>query len=195
MTWYGEGPHIAALALIPLAALFFLRALRKPSFAGYVIAALLMTAIALTNWIALFAVVLMLAVVLFSEMLLGEPGRKLISAFAVAAIAYGLSAFWLNISFVKESVGFGNSSSSPLDYNPVIFLIVGMPVAGICYLMFSGKAEQQKLFIPAAWFALFAVIVYGQYKFGLNLAPQPFRHAPELNLSPVTLGAILVTLV
>ena len=195
MTWYGEGPHIAALALIPLAALFFLRVLRKPSFTSYVIAALLMTAIALTNWIALFAVVLMLAVVLFSEMLLGESGRKLISAFAVAAIAYGLSAFWLNISFVKASVGFGNSSSSPLDYNPVIFLIVGMPVAGICYLMFSGKAEQQKLFIPAAWFALFAVIVFGQYKFGLNLAPQPFRYAPELNMAAVILGALLVTAV
>lgn len=196
MTWYGEGPHVAALTLTPLAALFFLRALKKPSFASYLIAALLVTAIALTNWIALFAAVLMLAVVLFSEMLLGEPGRKLISAFAVAAIAYGLSAFWLNISFVKASMGFGNPSGNPLDQpNPVLLLIVGMPVAGICYLMFSGKPQRQKLFIPAAWFAIFGAIVFGQYQFGLNLVPQPNRYAPELNMAAVILGAILFTAV
>ena len=196
MTRYGEGPHIAALTLIPLAALFFLWALKKPSFASYLMAALLVTAIALTNWIALFAAVLMLAVVLFSEVLLGEPGRKLISAFAVAAIAYGLSAFWLNISFVKASVGFGNPSGNPLDLpNPVLLLIVGMPVAGICYLMFSAKPQRQKLFIPAAWFAIFAAIVFGQYKFDLNLVPQPNRYAPELNMAAVILGAMLVTVV
>jgi len=195
MTWYGEGPHIAALALTPLAALFFLWALKKPSFASYLIAALFVTAIALTNWIALVAAAIMLTVVLFSEMLLGEPGRKLISASAVAAIAYGLSAFWFNLSFVKASVAFGNSSSSPLDFNPVLLLVLGVPVAGICYVTFSGKAEKQKLFIPAAWFAIFAVIVYGQYQFGLNVAPQPFRYAPELNMAAVILGAMLVTAV
>ncbi len=196
MTWYGEGPHIAALTLTPLAALFFLRALKKPSFASYVLAALTVTAIALTNWIALFAVVLILAVVLFSEMLLGEPGRKLISASVVAAIAYGLSAFWFNISFVKASMGFGNPSGNPLDQpNPVLLLIVGMPVAGICYLMFSGKPQRQKLFIPAAWFAIFAAIVFGQYQFDLNLVPQPNRYAPELNMAAVILGAILFTAV
>ncbi|KKM75022.1 hypothetical protein LCGC14_1394420 [marine sediment metagenome] len=195
MTWYGEGPHIAALTLTPLAVLFFLRALKKPTFAGYVIAALALAAIALTNWIALFAVVLILAVVLFSEMLLGEPGRKLISAFAVAAIAYGLSAFWLNLSFVKASLAFGNPSGTALDYNPVLLLSVSAPLAGICYLMFSGKPQRQKLFIPAAWFAIFAVIVFGWYQFDLNLVPQPNRYAPELNMAAVILGAMLVTVV
>ena len=195
MTWYGEGPHIAALTLTPLAALLFLRALKKPSFASYVIAALLITGVGLTNWIALFAVVLMLVVVLFSEMLLGEPGRKLISAFTVAAIAYGLSAFWFNLSFVKASLAFGNPATSPLDYNPVLLLIVGMPVAGICYLMFSGKPQRQKIFIPAAWFAIFAVIVFGQYQFDVKLAPQPNRYAPELNMAAVILGAMLFTAV
>jgi len=196
MTWYGEGPHILGLTLIPLAALFFLRALKKPCFAGYVIAALPITAIALTNWIALFAVVLILAVVLFSEILLGEPGRKLISAFTVAAIAYGLSAFWFNLSFVKASLAFGNPSGNPLDYpDPVLLLIVGMPVAGICYLMFSDKPQRQKVLIPAAWFAIFAVIVFGRYQFGLNLAPQPNRYGLELNMAACILGAMLVTVV
>jgi len=194
-TWYGEGPHIAALTLTPLAALFFLRALRKPSFASYLIAALSVTAIALTNWIALLAVVLILAVVLFSEILLGEPGRKLTSALTVAAIAYGLSAFWLNLSFVKASLAFGNPSGSPLDHNPVLLLIVGVPVAGICYLMFSGKPQRQEVFIPAAWFALFAVIFFGRYQFDLNLAPQSNRYGPELNMAACILGAMLVTAV
>lgn len=195
MTWYGEGPHIAALTLTPLAALFFLRALKKPSFASYLIAALLVTAIALTNWIALVAAALILGVVLFSEMLLGSPGRKLRSAFAVAVIAYGLSAFWFNLSFVKASLAFGNPSNNSLDFNPVLLLVLGVPVAGICYVTFSGKPQRQKLFIPAAWFAIFAVIVYGQYQFGLNVAPQPFRYAPELNMAAVILGAMLVTVV
>ena len=195
MTWYGEGPHIAALTLTPLAALFFLRALKKPSFASYLIAALLVTAIALTNWIALVAAALILSVVLFSEMLLGQPGRKLISAFAVTVIAYGLSAFWFNLSFVKASLAFGNPSNNSLDFNPVLLIVLGVPVAGICYVTFSGKPQRQKLFIPAAWFAIFAVIVYGQYQFGLNVAPQPFRYAPELNMAAVILGAMLVTAV
>ncbi|MFQ5812380.1 MAG: hypothetical protein ACE5I2_04205 [Anaerolineae bacterium] len=196
MTRYGEGPHIAALTLIPLAALLFLHALKRPSFISYVIAALAVTAIALINWIALFALVLILAVVLFSEMLLGDPGRKLISAFTVATIAYGLGAFWLNLSFVEASLAFGNPSGSPLDYpNPVLLLILGMPVAGICYLMFGGKPQRQKVFIPAAWFAIFAVIVFGRYQFDLNLAPQPIRYGPELNMAAGILGAMLVTAV
>ncbi|NIO68684.1 MAG: hypothetical protein GTN71_06475, partial [Anaerolineae bacterium] len=196
MTWYGEGPRIAALTLTPLAALFFLRALKQPSFAGYLIAALPITVIALTNWIALLAVVLILAVVLFSEILLGEPGRKLISALTVAAIAYGLSAFWLNLSFVKASLAFGNPSGNPLDYpSPVLLLMVGVPVAGLCYLMFSGKPQRQKVFIPAAWFALFAVIFFGRYQFDLNLAPQSNRYGPELNMAACILGAMLVVAV
>jgi hypothetical protein len=196
MTWYGEGPHIAALTLTPLAALFFLRALKQPCFASYLIAALPITVIALTNWIALLAVVLILAVVLFSEILLGEPGRKLTSGLTVAAIAYGLSAFWLNLSFVKASLAFGNPSGDPVDYpSPVLLLIVSVPVAGLCYLIFSGKPQRQKVFIPAAWFALFAVIFFGRYQFDLSLAPQSNRYGPELNMAACILGAMLVTAV
>lgn len=195
MTWHGEGAHIAALTLTPLAALFFLYALKRPSFTGYVIAALAVAAIALMNWIAIFALAVVLAVVLFSEMLLGEPGRKLISAFTVVAIAYGLSAFWLNLSFVKASLTLGNSLGGPLDYSPLMLLILAVPLVGICYLLFSGKPQRQKLFIPAAWFAIFAVSVFGWYLFDLNLALRPHRYGPELNMSACILGAMLVVAV
>ena len=193
MTRYGEGPHIAALTLIPLAALFFLHALKRPSFTSYVIAALAVTAIALMNWIALFALVLILAVILVSEMLLGEPGRKVISAFVISLVAYGLSAFWLNVPFIKASLSFGQTSTSSLD-TPLPLLIIAIPLlAGICVFIFSGKPERQKFFIPAAWFAIFAVIVVGAYLFDVGFVPQPIRYGPELNMAACIVGAMIIT--
>ena len=55
---YGEGPHIAALTFLPLAVLFLDWALAKRTPAAYLVAALGMDAVALTNWLGSFALAL-----------------------------------------------------------------------------------------------------------------------------------------
>src|SRR5271154_5021000 len=55
LTVYGEGPHITVLALLPLALLSLDLALSKRSPRWYVVAAVSMAAVALTNWLGTFA--------------------------------------------------------------------------------------------------------------------------------------------
>ena len=98
---YGEGPHNLGLTLIPLALVSVWRAGVGKGFRSLFAAALLLAAVALTNWIAALALAfccLMLLVTLWGSFL--ETGFRASRVFEAAALGYGLACFWLTPSFI-----------------------------------------------------------------------------------------------
>lgn len=193
MLKYGEGPHIAALAFTPLAALAMMHAMRKPSFLRILMAALAIFAVAMINWIGLFALTLILFIVVVFEMLTGEGWQKLKVALAAIALSFCLSAFWFNISFIKSSLAFGGGGNLPTTLlGNVPALIVAVMVGGFVIIFANGKPKLQAAFIVGAWLGIFSFVVLGWEIARLGLVPQPNRYMPELNMAAVMALAIII---
>jgi len=182
---YGEGPHISALAFTPLAALGLMRAMRHPSLRNIVLAALAISAVAMTNWVALFALTVILLVVVLSEILVGDCWRKFKTALACIVLTYGLCAFWFNYSFIEAALADIGGSRRWIvafvgNWPAVVFL--GF-VAGITMIrFFRGKAKLQPGFIVGASLLAFSTLVFAWYGMHVDLAPQGGRYMPELNM-------------
>jgi len=196
MIFWGEGPHISALTLVPLAALAFLHTLRKPSFVNLVISSVLTASILLTNLFATFALGIILLIELISESFLGKALYKFRSAFGVAMVAYALSAFQYDWSFMNSILASSyahpeNALRLPSSATFILLFLLG----GLLFLavtdFFTGKKSLQPLFIAGSWSFVFGALVIGFYTFNLSLAPQPFRYIPELQMGVALLAGIL----
>src|SRR5262249_7067002 len=95
---YGEGPHNFGLTLIPLALIAVWRAAAGSGFRNLFAAALLLAAVALSNWIA--ALALAFCCLMFVTAMCAS-WRQAIRIVAAAALAYGLAAFWLTPTFIR----------------------------------------------------------------------------------------------
>jgi hypothetical protein len=96
---YGEGPHNTGLTLLPMALLALWLAGKRRGTPRILLAAVLLAAIPLTNWVAAFALAISCLLLLLAAW--GEPEFQAWRALAAAALAYLLACFWLTPSFVK----------------------------------------------------------------------------------------------
>lgn len=182
---YGEGPHIMGLAFVPIAALGLMHAMRKPSLRSILLAALAISAVALTNFIALFSTAIILVILILSEILVGKGWQKLKAALASAFLAYGLCAFWFNLSFVGGMAAAGGEDGlvSSLANNWSMVFVGFFVAATIAVVLFGGKIERQRILVVGGWLLAFSIIVFGWYEMGVALAPQPNRYMPEMNMA------------
>ncbi|MBI4318639.1 MAG: hypothetical protein HY675_09130, partial [Chloroflexi bacterium] len=191
MVKYGEGPHINSLTFTPLAAMFFLHALRRPSMLSYLLAGLAIAAVALINWIGLFALVVILAILLLSEALAGQTLTKVGRAFWCAVAAFTLAAFWYNLSFIRASLAFGGGGGM-LPGAPYA-IIGGIILVYVLFILLANKPNLQVEIVVGLWLFYFgAVVLAGQY-LGLTLAPQPIRYVPELSMGVLLALALGLT--
>lgn len=196
MIFWGEGPHISALTLVPLAALAFLHALRKPSFINLVVSSVLTASVLLTNLFATFALGIILIIELISESFLGKALYKFQSALWVAMLAYALTAFQYDWSFMSSILAssYAHPENALRLPSSAIFILLFL-VGGLLFLAvadsFIGKKPLQPLFIAGSWAFVFGALVIGFYIFKLSLAPQPFRYIPEVQIGIALLVGIL----
>src|ERR1035438_9846057 len=96
---YGEGPHNTGLTLLPMALLAVWLAGKRRGYPRILLAAVLLAAIPLCNWVAAFALAISCLLLLLAAW--GEPEFQAWRALAAAALAWLLACFWLTPSFVK----------------------------------------------------------------------------------------------
>ena len=188
----GDGAHIAALTLIPLAAFSLLRFLKSGSFGSAVLASLAILLVALTSPFGLFALFSVLLVVTFSEMLLGYGRLKLFRFVLVVVFAFGLSGFWYNPEFIRLSLFSPSGRAVVLALKnliPLSFFLV--PVLGTFgFLLFDKRPNLQPLFV-----ALGLTIVFGLISFAGGLSPMAIsaqsRYLPELAMSIAFLWGVV----
>lgn len=195
---YGEGGHIVGLFFLPLALLFFIKAVREASWRNVFLASLMIGLLALTNMIALIGFGVMVAIVLAVELLAGEALRKLGRATVVLLFSFGLSAFWFNLSFVKASLSIGTGGVAGgvggvyLPLLPFIFLAV--PV--LFFVSIVARSEKFRLLLIAfGWVAVFFAAAYFWFNGQNMLLPQPNRYFPEMDMGVAIITTVILSFI
>jgi len=190
LTVYGEGPHITALTASPIAALAFLYALRNPRPRNYVFAVLAIDCVALTNLIGFFSLFLILLILFYSELILGNATKKLKTALLCLVIAYGLVAFQYDISYVAKFLPYAQIRLAPTT--TLIVVLIAVPLAWIFSSYVGKRRSLQPLLVSSLWFSVFAIITCLWYFYLIQLAPQANRYIPEANMGfAMLLGTVL----
>lgn len=192
---YGQGPHIIALALIPLAALFFLHTLKYPSLKYYVLTGIMTALVALTHWPSFMILILMQIVLLFSEILLGHTFRKFKTAFFCFLLTYGFAAFWLNPAFLARSYSLGGEEvlANWVKLIPISFVVVPITIT-ILFLIFDRRPRLQPFQVAFFWFVIPLVFIIAYNNYDKALVPKPDFLTPELTMASAVLLAVFVTI-
>lgn len=195
LTILGEGAHIIALAILPLATLFFLKFLRHPHFKNYLIAIILMALTVLVHWTGFFTLILLTLIVLFSELTLGEGAKKFKLALLTYLGTYGLWAFVYNFSFIQTYLGARENMDLVENYiNLIPFLLLVIPLSlTALFLAFKQKPKLQPVLVGIIWFGIFFIIIGAWYWWGRAYAPDPPRYINELNLPLALLIGLITT--
>jgi len=195
LTVYGQGPHIIALALIPLACLFFLHTLKYPNLKYYVLTGITTAAVALTHWPSFIILILMQGVLLFSEILLGQTLRKIKTAFFAWLLTYGLAAFWLNPAFLARSYTLGGEEvlANWAKLIPISFVVVPVTIP-ILFLIFDRRPRLQPFLVALLWFLIPFLLIVTYNIYGKALVPKPDFLTPELGMASAILLAVVLTI-
>jgi len=187
---YGDGPHIAGIALFPLAIWSLDRALVRRGPLDWGLAAICFIAVVYTNWLAAFA----LAAMVFCYLLAGRPWRDWALTAAFGVMTYCVACPWAppsmirTIQFNAQTIGgdFRESYKMLLRFTPI--MLVGL--AALRLGMRRTPAYQQML---AMFTFLMCAPTLGWFWFGFSILPQPDRYQLEMDLGITLLMGIGVS--
>ncbi|HXJ37651.1 MAG TPA: hypothetical protein VNH18_00160, partial [Bryobacteraceae bacterium] len=181
---YGEGPHIAALCVLPaaLGAMWLAIRARRPGMLA--LAALLCALVVGTNFYGATALALFTPLLVWSVWVGERDWRVPARALGVAALAYGLSAFWLTPGYIAITLTNLRLVADPGDRRSVLIFVAAITLFGVVsFVIGNGKREREwPLFLSGAVWVL-ALYVLGHDYFGLQVAGNTVRLAPELDLA------------
>jgi hypothetical protein len=176
---YGEGPHNTGLTLLPMALLAVWLAGKRRGYRPILLAAVLLAAIPLTNWVAAFALAISCLLLLLAAW--GEPEFQAWRAFAAASLAYLLACFWLTPSFIK--IIFLNWPVDSFAYRlgpQQVWALSGM-VAGALLIrwLFHLRNGSFYLCLVTLGAFVFGWIAAAFYLYGVDTIPESRRYAIE----------------
>lgn len=181
---YGEGPHNAGLMLIPLALLVLWIASTRNRPLLVPVAAVLLAAVTLTNWVAALALAIMVLLLLLAAAGSGEASPRMKIVIVSGLVGYGLACFWLTPTFIR-TIAF----NWPLDafnyklQNLQRWLLAGW-VAGALLLRILARLLRWP-FYPTftalgAWAFGYPVLIF--YSWGVDVLPESRRYALEFGM-------------
>ena len=187
---YGEGPHITALALLPLALLFAWRALpgRRPG--SLALAALFSALVVSNNFYGAVALAMLFPIAAWSLYNATLDRAVWLRAAAIAALAYGLTAIWLVPSYVRvtlDNMRFVSSGGNRWSL-AVLVAVTAIYVLATRRLA-RGRKELAWVVFLAGSLAVMSLNVLGHYTLNFRILGEPGRHVPELDLA-ITLAAV-----
>jgi hypothetical protein len=180
---YGEGPHISAFALLPFALAFAWTGLRRGRL-GHLTGAAVFSALAVSNnFYGATALAIFFPVLTWAVWLAEQDRLVWLRAAAVAALAWGLTAFWLTPSYLQVTLRNLKLVSAPGNaWSAGLAAAVALAFAALSYRFAWGKPARGWLVFAAGAFTLMSLNVLGQYYFGFRVAGEPERLVPELDL-------------
>jgi hypothetical protein len=195
---YGDSPHMASVALIPLAILGIHWALEKRSPARLYLAALACAAVVLTNWLGAFG----LALAVISYLLARAAADRwdpvaVLKVGAIALLAYGCAFPWIppsTIVRIQHNAQY-TIGKYPLSWGHLIYVAPALIAAGLAWWVL----RRYRVSILAGFGLFFAFfssfLVMAADYLNLSLMPQPLRYHHEMDLAwSVVLVCVAATL-
>lgn len=180
---YGEGPHMSSLALLGgflAAAWVGLRAGRPLMFA---LAAALAAGVVSLNFYGATAMAMLFPVMVWALWVTHRDAGILLRAGLLAAISWGLCAFWLTPSYVRITLDNMRLVASPGNTWSAVLALITLVVfvAASLRVSFAKEHHAWPLFLSGS-LAILALDVLGNKWFGFRVIGEPHRLVPELDL-------------
>jgi len=173
---YGDSPHVAALALIPLAILALDLALERRHPIYYVCAALALAAVPLTNWPG--AIVLACAAMAYG--LTSTHGGWLwrwLRMAGIGALAYAMAVPWMPPSTIVSTQAVVQTFNANYKFGPRHLIYIAM--VGVCTWILLRFFAAARAPVHLRFFVLFffytAAVTLGYYWLGVTLLAEPWR--------------------
>ena len=191
---YGDAPHMFGFALIPFAILALDTALKRRRPIHYLVAAFLMAAILLTNWLGSVALACSVVAWLLATTNTGADISRWAMTALIASSAYLLACPWIPPSTLKVIAAGGQVDDADFRADvqqfPVRALVLAAILLGLKYVLRRRKAT------PAIQFAIFLVLLPGSFPLlfewtGIALLPTPHRYVWEMDFAICLLAAML----
>ncbi|MGD1091585.1 MAG: hypothetical protein ABSB35_06270 [Bryobacteraceae bacterium] len=190
---YGEGPHIAALALLPLVVCGLHCAIAESRRIFIPVSAVLIGALVATNWTGTVGVILALMAYFASRV--GEiRAQGWINAFGIAAVAYLLICPWVPPSVMAGALtNAQDSDGTHIGGVQLAALLAFLGLLAGLHLIF----EKQKVDRNLRFFVYFVIstgcVVLGKLWGNVSLVPQPHRFHLELEMAVILLAVYQLT--
>lgn len=186
-----DGPHMASVALVPLALYGLILFIKEGGIANLLIASISFALVALTSPFGFSILIGLSFITTFSEMLLGSGRLKFFRLLVILVVALGLSSFWYNPQFSLEMffgpIGDGVRQTIT-RLVPISFFVIPV-LAAFGFLLFDRKPDLQPVFLASFYTIGFALIVLVR---GGLFPSHPSRYIPEFGISMAFLLSIAV---
>lgn len=183
---YGEGPHISALSVLPAALAASLSALRFWRPRMLVLAGALCALVVANNFYGATALALFFPVLAWSVWT-GERSRYVcMRAAAIAALAWGLCAFWLTPSYLRITVL--NLKWVATPGNTWSLFVAAAVIAVFCIGSFwYANRRQDRIWtiFTVGSAIILSLDVLGYFYFGFKISGDSQRLAPEFDLAVI----------
>ena len=181
---FGEGPHVTAMTLIPIALIALDRALERPRPARVLAAMIALGAVVLTNWLGAFALALAAGCHLLAAWE-GAGLRRILRAAAIGAAAYALCSPWIPPSTIRT---IRYNAQHVVGTYPLggAQLAAGAAVAVLTLLLWRLMQRRGLPFLTqfaALWSFTLGAIVLTWHWAGFHIVPQPDRYHLELEMA------------
>ena len=180
---YGEGPHITAVAWLPLALLLCWMALRKGRPLAMAAGAVACAMVVSNNFYGATALAMFYPVLVWSLWITHQDNRIWLRAAVAPALAYGLTSFWLVPSYVVTTLG----NMRHVAHQGNMWSLWILMAAAIGFVLATnklakGRPERAWPVFLAGSAIMFALNVLGNFAFDFRVMGEPSRLVPELDM-------------
>jgi hypothetical protein len=180
---YGEGPHITALCLLPIALAFAWRALEAKRPGSLALAGVFCAAVVSNNFYGATSLAMFFPVLVWSFWITRRERRMAFPALAIPLLAYGLTAFWLTPSYLRITL---RNMQYVSNKGSTWSVLVALAVIGIfgfaSYRLAGRRADRTWAVFVSGSVAFFGVNVLGNHFLNFRVIGEPGRLIPELDL-------------
>jgi hypothetical protein len=180
---WGEGPHMSALALLPLALACAWIAIRSGGWRWIAGAAVFSAAVVSHNFYGAVSLAMLFPLLVWSLWITHLDRRMLGRSAAIAALAWALTAFWLTPSYLRVTTENLRLVARPGNAWSRWTALALLILFGYLSSKFArGRKDQAWRLFAIAAALCFGVQVLGVYYVNFRLTGEPHRLMPEFDL-------------
>ena len=183
LVYWGEGPHVTAMTLLPVAIVALSAALKKPSPVRVYVAAIALASVVLTNWLGGLA--LAAAVVAYLLSRYTASLRMWAMALGIGTLSYALASPWIPPSTLlairrNAQVVVG---TYPVNWSQIVYLAVALAALAILALLLRKAEARPVVQFSAFFFLLMASQALSGEWLDVYIFPQPERYNLEMEMA------------